>query len=82
MRGKRRDTWANRQSWLRRQLLRIPRPLAVFTTDDSTAVEVIEACLAAELGIPDAVAILGLYRNFQRSYQTSPQAYRRVSAAS
>ena len=67
-RGKRADTWANRQEWLARMLARLPHPLAVFSTDDTTAVEVIEACLRVGLDLPEQVAVLGagnleLYRS-------------------
>ena len=58
-RGKRSDTWANRQAWLSHNLARLPHPLAVFSTDDTTAVEVIEACLRAGLDLPEQVAVLG-----------------------
>jgi LacI family transcriptional regulator len=60
LRGERKDTWQNRQQWLQRKLSRLPKPLAVFSTDDTVAVEVIEACLAAKLTIPYDVAVLGV----------------------
>jgi len=58
-RRRRKNTWLNRQRWSRRKLRGLPKPLAVFSTDDTTAVEVIEAALAESLAIPDGVAILG-----------------------
>lgn len=58
--GKRHDTWANRQAWLSRRLAKLPKPLAVFCTDDMVAVEVIEACLRAGLIVPEQVAVLGV----------------------
>ena len=57
--GKRRNTWANRQAWLARRIAKLPKPLAVFSVDDTIAVEVIEASLRAGLQIPDQVAVLG-----------------------
>jgi LacI family transcriptional regulator len=54
------DTWQNRQKWLQRRLSKLPKPLAVFSTDDTVAVEVIEACFGAKLSIPYDVAVLGV----------------------
>ncbi len=59
-RGHSRDTWTNRHNWLRRQLPRLPKPLAVFTTEDLAAVEIIEACLQEHIPVPDHIAVLGL----------------------
>jgi LacI family transcriptional regulator len=57
--GKRKDTWDNRESFLRRELAKLRKPVAVFCRDDSAAVEVIEACREMDLAIPDEVAVLG-----------------------
>jgi len=57
--GRRKNTWANRQVWLARKLSQLPRPLAVFSVDDTNAVEIVEAAARAELTIPDQVAVLG-----------------------
>ncbi|QGJ70961.1 Transcriptional regulator [Planctomycetales bacterium 10988] len=54
------DTRAQRHRWLMRRLQTLPKPLAVFAMRDVEAVEVIEACLAAGLHIPDEVAVLGV----------------------
>jgi LacI family transcriptional regulator len=58
--GARKDTWENRQQWLKRTLRRLPKPLAVFTVDDLHAVELIEASLQLALRIPEDLAILGV----------------------
>ena len=58
-RGTRKNTWHNRQQWLQRQLLKLPKPVAVFSTDDTVAVEVIEACMASDLKVPYEVSVLG-----------------------
>ncbi len=54
------DTWLNRERWLRRRLPRLPKPLAVFATNDQAAVEVIEACMAEGIDVPGEVAVLGM----------------------
>ncbi len=59
-RGKQSDTWENRQIWLRRNLRRLAKPFAVFATNDQAAVEVIEACMAEQIAVPDDVAVLGM----------------------
>ena len=44
---------------LRRFLLALPRPCAVFAAFDAVAKEVVDACAAAGLRVPDDVAVLG-----------------------
>ena len=58
--GRRKDTWSNREQWLMKELSELPKPLAVFAVDDMRAVEVIEACMQLQFRIPDDVAILGV----------------------
>ncbi len=59
-RGRRNNTWENRQQWLKREILRLPKPLAFFTVDDLHAVELIEAGQQLGLRIPEDLAILGV----------------------
>lgn len=59
-RNRRQDTWPNRLRWLQRHLPALPKPVAIFSTDDTVAVEVIEACLNAHLAIPGDIAVLGV----------------------
>ncbi|MDD4102068.1 MAG: DNA-binding transcriptional regulator [Kiritimatiellae bacterium] len=59
-RGQRKDTWENRQQWLKRVLRRMPKPLAIFTVDDLHAVELIEASIQLSLRIPEELAVLGV----------------------
>lgn len=47
-------------TWLSRQLLKMPKPLALFVQDDLRGAESIHACHAAGLSIPDDVAIIGV----------------------
>lgn len=59
-RGSRHDDRQQRHRWLVRCLKALPRPLAVFATRDTEAVEVIDACLSAGLAVPEQVAVLGV----------------------
>lgn len=59
-RGRTLDTWPNRRRWLRRKLRTLPKPVAVFAIEVECPVEVIEACMAESLAIPDEVAVLGV----------------------
>lgn len=54
------ESWFDRQRWLGEHLDRLDKPLAVFAFNDEVAVEVIEACMARDLTIPDRVAVLGV----------------------
>jgi LacI family transcriptional regulator len=58
-RRQRADTREQRQRWLVRRLSELPKPLAVFARDNE-AVEVLEACFAGRLVVPDQVAVLGV----------------------
>ncbi|MFZ5833130.1 MAG: substrate-binding domain-containing protein, partial [Planctomycetota bacterium] len=58
-RQQRADTREQRHRWLVRRLSAMAKPLAVFARDNE-AVEVIEACFAAEMAVPDEVAVLGV----------------------
>lgn len=58
--GRLRDSWDNRQTWLQQVLWRLAKPLAVFAVDDLRAVELIEAGIALGLRIPEDLAILGV----------------------
>lgn len=54
------DTRQQRHHWLVRRLSKLPRPLAAFVVRDIEAVEVIEACAASNLAIPEQIAVLGV----------------------
>jgi LacI family transcriptional regulator len=54
-----REQWKRKQTWLATQLTRAPKPLAVFAANDQHALDVLEACEAAGLVVPDQVAIVG-----------------------
>jgi len=43
-------------AWLRS----LPKPIGILAVDDSTAHDLAEACLEADIGIPDHVAIMGV----------------------
>lgn len=52
--------WRIKRHWLADLLKRAPKPLAVFATTDDHAVEVLEACESAGLGVPEQVSIIGV----------------------
>ena len=54
------ESWENRQKVLCKQLQALPKPLAVFCHDDSSGVEIIEACQRSGFVIPHQVAVLGV----------------------
>ncbi len=58
--GKTQHTWQDRQAWLAATLQNMPRPVAVLAINDRAAVEVIEACLANAIAVPEEVAVLGV----------------------
>ncbi len=58
--GERPDRWSAQQAWYGARLKELPKPLAVFCWDDSTAADVIVACRVAGLSIPEQVAVLGV----------------------
>jgi LacI family transcriptional regulator len=54
-----REQWKRKQAWLAAQLKEAPKPLALFAANDQHAQNVLEACEAARLVVPDQVAIVG-----------------------
>jgi LacI family transcriptional regulator len=54
-----RAQWKAHRAWLIRQLKRTKRPVAVFAANDTHALDVVEACEACKLSIPEDVAIVG-----------------------
>jgi len=59
-RGRRKNTWENRQQWLKREIKKLPTPLAFFAVDDLRAIELIEAGQQLGLRIPEDISILGV----------------------
>lgn len=53
-------SWSARQDALREMLDLAPKPLGVLASDDSSGVEVIEACQTLGLEIPHDVGVLGM----------------------
>ena len=54
------DTREQRLLWLKARLDKLPHPLAMFSSWDIIATEVMEACVLAELEVPEQVAVLGV----------------------
>ena len=47
-------------NWLGRQLVALPKPLAVFAEFDDRAIEILEACENAGISVPEEVAVMGV----------------------
>ncbi len=54
------NTWPKRRAWVARKLRNLPKPVGIFTASGTQAVEIQEVCRAAELNVPDEVAIIGI----------------------
>ncbi|MCP5541463.1 MAG: helix-turn-helix domain-containing protein [Akkermansiaceae bacterium] len=52
--------WPRQIEAVHRQLLALPRPLAVFTGQDSLGVTLIEICKQTGISVPEEIAILGV----------------------
>ncbi|MCI0499075.1 MAG: DNA-binding transcriptional regulator [Planctomycetales bacterium] len=52
--------WARSRKQLISTLRSIPKPFAVFTYNDSVGAEIVDACLDANLLVPEQVAVLGV----------------------
>lgn len=57
------DEWTVKRDWLVKHLRAIPKPAAIFTFHDLEAVNVLDACLMADIQVPEEVAILGVDNN-------------------
>lgn len=51
---------SQRLDWLGRQLLALPRPLAVFSEHDEVSIEVLHACRRQRIPVPEQIAVLGV----------------------
>ena len=54
------DDWLKRREEITQQLNALPKPIAVFTEQDETALELIEICLNSSLSVPEEVAVIGV----------------------
>ncbi len=53
------ENWAEQRRGLIAELLRLPRPVAIFAFNDCAAVNLVDACRDAGLAVPEDVAVLG-----------------------
>lgn len=70
-RKRQRNSWSNRQKWLQGKLQKLAYPTALFAMDDLIATEVIEACRAIEIAVPEKIAVMGVGNNFLLARGTS-----------
>ena len=54
------ESGAGKLRWLEQELVRLPKPLAVFAEYDDRALEILEACENAGISVPEEVAVLGV----------------------
>jgi len=54
-----REEWSRRRAWLGAQLQRALKPLGILAANDQLAVDVLDACEAVGLAVPEQVAIVG-----------------------
>lgn len=52
--------WGREQAILSQWLMRLPKPVGVLACDDDRGRQVLEACRAAALAVPDDVAVVGV----------------------
>jgi LacI family transcriptional regulator len=57
------DEWTVKSEWLIKRLRCIPKPAAVFAFHDGEAANVLDACMLADIAVPEEVAILGVDNN-------------------
>ncbi len=53
-------TWEQEQAYLVKWLHALPKPVAVMTCHDDRGQQLLDACLRANLAVPDEIAILGV----------------------
>jgi LacI family transcriptional regulator len=54
-----RKAWKWKRTWLTNELKRLPKPSGLFAASDGLALEVLEACEAAGIAVPEDIAIVG-----------------------
>ena len=54
-----RKAWRRKRAWLARELKQAPKPVGIFAASDGLALEALETCEAANIAVPEAVAIVG-----------------------
>lgn len=57
------DEWTVKSDWLIKRLRAIPKPAAVFAFHDGEAANVLDACMLADIPVPEEIAILGVDNN-------------------
>jgi len=53
------EQWKQRRKWLSAHIKQAPKPVGVFAANDEHALHVLEACEAANIHVPEQVAIVG-----------------------
>ena len=54
-----RKAWKRKREWLAKELKSVPKPVGIFAASDGLALELLEACEAMGIAVPEDVAIVG-----------------------
>ena len=52
--------WKDKRRWLSVELIKAPKPLALFAATDDHALEVVEVCEGVGLSVPEEVSVVGM----------------------
>ena len=52
--------WKEKRRWLAQRLKKLPKPLAVFTSTDYCALEIVEICEEIGFSVPEDVSVVGM----------------------
>lgn len=66
-----RTQWRKRRAWLAGEIKRAPKPVGIFAANDDQALDVLDACEAAGVAVPEEAAIVGA-----ENYLLAPDAMR------
>ena len=58
--GKTNISWDKEQVLLKNWLLKLPRPIGILACNDDRGQQILEACKAARLNVPEEVAVIGV----------------------
>ena len=54
-----RKAWKRKREWLAKEMKSVPKPVGIFAASDGLALELLEACEAMGIAVPEDVAIVG-----------------------
>lgn len=63
--------WKRKRDWLKSEIRKMVKPVGVFAANDEQALDVLDACVGADIAVPEQVAIVGA-----ENYLLAPNAMR------